>query len=233
MLHSLVMQINSLPQSFTNPFTNPAAIFQPSVMQVQGLCFRYAERDLFTDFSLSLHAGVTLVQGGDGRGKSTLLRLLAGAQPAQAGHLQVNDLALKDQPAAYQAQVFWADPQSQAFEQSTPLDYFGSLPSLYPDFDDRALPELINGLSLKPHVEKPLYMLSTGSKRKVWLAAAFASKAAVTLLDEPFVSLDKISINFVLHLLKNAENHEKRAFVVTGYEAPTGIKLATMIDLGD
>ena len=202
-------------------------------MHVQELCFSYPQRSLITDFSLSLMTGVSLVQGGDGRGKSTLLRLLAGVQPAQAGHLKINNLCLKDQPAAYRQQVFWADPTSDAFEQLTALDYFESLHSLYPDFDDQALPELIKGLSLEPHTKKPLYMLSTGSKRKVWLAAAFASNAVVTLLDEPFVSLDKISINFVLHLLKNAENHEKRAFVVTGYEAPTGIKLAAMIDLGD
>ena len=56
------------------------------------------------------------------------------------------------------------------------------------------LQHLIQAFELTPHLEKPLYMLSTGSKRKVWLAAAFASGAAVTLLDQPFAALDKASV---------------------------------------
>jgi energy-coupling factor transporter ATP-binding protein EcfA2 len=74
-------------------------------------------------------------------------------------------------------------------------------------------------------------MLSTGSKRKVWLAAAFASGAAVTLLDEPFAALDKASINLVLELLQDAAIHATRAWVVADYEAPRGVPLALTISL--
>jgi energy-coupling factor transporter ATP-binding protein EcfA2 len=103
----------------------------------------------------------------------------------------------------------------------------------YPDWDEPLLDELIAGLSLTPHVEKPMYMLSTGSKRKVWLAAAFASGAAVTLLDEPFAALDKASIGLVLELLQDAADHPARAWVVADYEAPAQVPLVAVIALGD
>jgi energy-coupling factor transporter ATP-binding protein EcfA2 len=74
-------------------------------------------------------------------------------------------------------------------------------------------------------------MLSTGSKRKVWLAAALASGAAVTLLDEPFAALDQASINFVLELLADATEHPTRAWVMADYTAPEGVPLAAIIDL--
>lgn len=173
------------------------------------------------------------MRGGDGSGKTTLLRLLAGELPAHAGHLQVDDVRLDDQPAAYRQQVFWADPRSDAFDQMTPADYFKSLHRLHPRFDDQVLADLIEGLSLAPHLDKFVYMLSTGSKRKVWLAAAFASGAAVTLLDEPFAALDKPSIGFVRELLKNAAGHPARAWVIADYEAPGDVRLAAIIDLGD
>lgn len=173
------------------------------------------------------------MRGGDGSGKTTLLRLLAGALPAHAGHLQINDASLREQPAAYRQQLFWVDPRSSAFDQMTPVDYFKSLHRLYPSFHKPRLGELIKGLSLVPHLDKPLYMLSTGSKRKVWLAATFASGAAVVLLDEPFAALDKPSIGVVMELLEDAAHHPARACVIAHYEAPGDVPLAQIIELGD
>ena len=78
-----------------------------------------------------------------------------------------------------------------------------------------------------------MYMLSTGSKRKVWLAAAFAAGAALTLLDDPFAALDQPSIRFVLGLLKEAATDPERAWLLADYQAPPGLSLAAVIDLPD
>ena len=107
------------------------------------------------------------------------------------------------------------------------------LSARHPDFDHAGLPALINGLSLEPHWQKPMYMLSTGSKRKVWLAAAFAAGAALTLLDDPFAALDQPSIRFVLGLLQGAATDPERAWLLADYQAPTGLSLAAVIDLPD
>ncbi|MEB0012169.1 ATP-binding cassette domain-containing protein [Glaciimonas sp. Gout2] len=173
------------------------------------------------------------MRGGEGSGKTTLLRLLAGELPAAKGDLEINGVKLVDQPAAYRRQVFWIDMRSDAFDQMTPVAYFASLHALYPGFDQVLLADLIDGLSLAPHLEKNLYMLSTGSKRKVWLAAAFAAGAAVTLLDDPFAALDKGSIGFVMRFLDGVANHSSRAWVLSHYEAPCTAPLAAIIDLGE
>jgi heme exporter protein A len=115
----------------------------------------------------------------------------------------------------------------------TPADYFKSQHRLHAGFDAQALGTLTEGLSLTPHLDKPLFMLSTGSKRKVWLAAAFAACAPVTLLDEPFAALDKASIGFVMELLADAAGQPARAWVIAHYEAPGNLPLAAIIDLGD
>lgn len=214
------------------PAINAFAIAAPSVLQVDGLCFGYPQRALFVGWSARIAPGLTLIRGGDGSGKTTLLRLLAGALPAQAGTLQVHQLRLHEQPEAYRDQVFWADPHSSAFEQGTPVDYFKTLHRGGRGFDAARLGDLIEGLALAPHLEKPLYMLSTGSKRKVWLAGAFASSAAVTLLDDPFAALDKPSINFVMEMLREAAQNPTRAWVLAHYEAPGDVPLAATLDLG-
>jgi ABC-type multidrug transport system ATPase subunit len=207
-------------------------IAMPTVLSVRGLSFRIPERELFSDWSIAIPAGVTLVRGGEGRGKTTLLRLLAGDLSADAGHLQINDIGQR-RPEAYQQQVFWVDPRSDAFDQLTPAAYLKSLHKLYSTFDERVLDDLIIGLSLEPHVDKQLFMLSTGSKRKVFLAAAFASGATVTLLDQPFAALDKVSRDVVMAHLERATGDPCRACVVGDYEAPGDVPLAAIIDLGD
>lgn len=206
------------------------------VLQVQGLCFGYPQRPLFTDLSASITSGVTLVRGGDGVGKSSLLQLLAGVLPAQAGTCQINGVSLRDAPEVYRQQVFWVDPRTTAHDQITALQYFDGLRQRYCGFPGVGAPqleELVTGLSLAPHLDKPLYMLSTGSKRKVWLVGAFAAGATVILLDDPFAALDKPSIAFVLRQLSAAASHPARACVVAHFDALAGVPVAQVMDLGD
>lgn len=207
-----------------------------SVLQIHNLAFCQATSEpfhpLFTPLCASIPAGLTWVQGGENSGKTTLLRLLAGDLPASIGDVSIRGISLRDQAAAYKAHVFWTDPRSQALDQTTPSVYFKSVQSQYPKFDHSLLDALIAGLSLSEHVDKAIYMLSAGSKRKVWLAAAFAAGATVTLLDEPFAALDMASIRFIMVLFAEAAKHTERTWVIADYEAPQGLTLAQIIDLG-
>lgn len=205
----------------------------PAILEVNDLTFRYPGRTLFSHWSASLLPGVTLVLGGDGRGKTTLLRLLAGELAADAGELSINGIKLQTDAKDYRQQVFWTEPRTDAFDQMTPAHYLNLQRSRYAGFDDDVLATCVNGLTLAPELNKQLFMLSTGSKRKVWLTAAFASGAPLTLLDMPFAALDKASIGFILALLQNAAALPARAFVVADYAAPAGVPLAGVIDLGD
>lgn len=205
----------------------------PAILEVKGLGFRYPGHALFSQWSASLPPGVTLVLGGDGRGKTTLLRLLAGELAADAGELSIKGITLQTHAKDYRQQVFWTEPRTDAFDQMTPAHYLDVQRRVHAGFDDGVLATCVDGLALAPELNKQLFMLSTGSKRKVWLAAAFASGAALTLLDMPFAALDKASMGCVLALLEDAAADPDRAFVVADYAAPTGVRLAGVINLGD
>ncbi len=206
------------------------------VLQADQLCFGYPQQALVLD-NLSVHMGpgVTWVRGGEGRGKTTLLRLLAGDLPASSGRLRINGIDLGQQPLAYAQQVFWIDGRSEAFHQVSTLDYLARVQAHYPGFAPERVGPLMAGLSLTEHQHKPLYMLSTGSRRKVWLAAGLASRAAVLLLDDPFAALDKPSIAFATEQLTTAtmDKDNARVIVVAHYEAPGSLPLAGVVDLGD
>ncbi len=203
-----------------------------AMMQIADLSFRYAQAEVFANLSFDIPCGVTLVRGGDSRGKTTLMRLLAGDLKPQSGRILLSGLALPNPPEVERQQVFWIDPRSTEHDTIKARDYFDQQANRWPGFDRQGLPALIEGLSLAEFLDKPLYMLSTGSKRKVWLAAAFASHAPVALLDDPFAALDKPSIRFVTEVLRGLALQTRRAVVMTGYDAPDNVPLAGFIDLG-
>ncbi|OYU45846.1 MAG: ABC transporter, partial [Burkholderiales bacterium PBB4] len=125
--------------------------------------------------ALAIPPGITWLGGGEGRGKTTLLRILAGALPSPHSSLRLGHCTLQEHPAAYRAQVVWLDPQSTVFEHTTIVDFFATIAAQYALWDSRLHQGLITALGLEAHLHKPLYMLSTGTKRKVWLGAALAS----------------------------------------------------------
>ncbi len=199
------------------------------VLHVKGLRFGWAELPLFDGLSFDIPPGVSLVRGDDGSGKSTLLRLLAGAQNADAGSLAIHGIHLDERHNAYRHQVFWIDPQTEAHDALSAKGYLDSLSHHYPNFNAEALTELVQGFGLGPHLAKPMYMLSTGSRRKVWLTAAFAAGTPLTLIDQPFAALDAPSIRFLRGLLQDAAEHPSRAWLLADHEAPEGIPLKQTI----
>ncbi len=177
---------------------------------------------LFDGLSFALGPGLTWVVGDDGCGKSTLLSLLAGAQAPLGGRLWAAGHWLHDDPAAYRRQVFWIDPPTEAHDALPAAGYLEGLSAHWPRLSEAALADAVDGFGLAEHLHKPLYMLSTGSRRKVWLTAALAAGAPVTLIDQPFAALDTPSARFLSGCLADLAGHPSRAWVVADHEAPAG-----------
>jgi ABC-type multidrug transport system ATPase subunit len=202
-----------------------------TILQAYDLTFKFPQQQVFSHFSVAIPAGITYVVGDESCGKSTLLRLFAGGLTLQDGSITICGISQASNASLYQKHVFWVDPRTTVHNQISPNDYFNLQSNFYPAFDDALLLDLIEGLSLSDHISKVMYMLSAGSRRKVWLAAAFASGATVTLLDEPFAALDKASINFLIEHLENVAQHTKRAWVIADYEVPHNLSAVLTINL--
>jgi ABC-type transport system involved in cytochrome c biogenesis ATPase subunit len=215
------------------PVPNPDAFREDvetrSVLRVQDLRFGWPGGTLFDGLNIDIRAGIHLVSGDEGCGKTTLLRLLAGECAAQSGTFSLLGRQTGPLSEAYRGQVFWIDPKTDVHNTGTAMDFLATVRHHHPAFDDDALADMIEGFALQPHLAKPLYMLSAGSKRKVWLSAAFAACTPLTLIDQPFAALDGPSIRFLTALLQEAAQLSQRAWVLADYEAPPSIPLAGTI----
>jgi ABC-2 type transport system ATP-binding protein len=186
----------------------------PAILQVHDLGFSYpGQPALASGWCASVGEGVTLLYGDTGSGKSTLLRVIAGMLPA-AGRLTLAGARLDAKPEAYKRNLFFCDPATEAFDQVTARACTATLSEGDAGFDAALWQALVEGFSLVPHIEKPMYMLSTGSKRKVWLAAALASGRPLVLLDEPEGALDARSIGCLWKTIASLAGRAGHAIVI-------------------
>ena len=158
--------------------------------------------------------------GDEGKGKTTLLRLLAGDVQPTTGTVA--------QPAGG---VFWVDLQGPEHDATTVQACWSHLREQCPQWNEELLNDLAQALDMTRHLDKQLHMLSAGSRRKVMVIAALASGACVTLLDQPFVALDFASIGIIKEFLQDAVEHPSRAWIVADYTAPDDVPLASVLNL--
>ena len=202
------------------------------ILHIDHLRFAYpGDPPIAADWSARIGAGVTLLQGDTGSGKSTLLRVLAGTLPATGGRLTLAGASLPGVAEAYRRQVFFVDPSTDAFDAMGVQECAASLRRADVPFDAVRWQALVDGFSLAPHLEKKMFMLSTGSKRKVWLAAALASSRPLTLLDEPTGGLDAGSMRCLWRTLAEVAQEGDRAVIVASGERIGDVPLAGTITL--
>ncbi|MBS0339033.1 MAG: ATP-binding cassette domain-containing protein [Proteobacteria bacterium] len=208
---------------------NPEAL--SPILDVNDLHFAHSgEPAIAAGWSASIGAGVTLLYGDTGSGKSTLLRVMAGRLPAE-GRLSLAGTRLDHDPEVYRRNVFFCDPENDAYDNVTPVECTASLNADDAGFSESRWRSCIEGFALTPHLDKRMHMLSTGSKRKVWLAAALASGRALTLLDEPTGGLDAASTRFLWHMLAGLAEQSGRAIVVASGARIDSVPLSASIEL--
>jgi ABC-2 type transport system ATP-binding protein len=218
----------------------PNNMSEPSrqqILKIQDLTFAYpGQAPLASNWSATVGSGVTLLHGDTGTGKSTLLRILAGTLAA-AWQQTLAGVRLDQDPEAYARNVFHCEPTTDAFDQVDARACTRKLCAADALFDHAQWQMLVEGFSLLPHLDKPMYMLSTGSKRKVWLAAALASGRSLILLDEPTGGLDGPSIRCLWDALTRLAQKARspgtvaNAVVVASAERIERVPIAQSIEL--
>lgn len=171
------------------------------MLKVSGLACSRGERQLFADVSFSLAAGEWLhVQGENGAGKTSLLRLLVGLSPADAGEIYWRGVATGE--ADFHRDLLYLGHHAAVKDDLTPLENLclsAALDGIHLD-EQAALAALVR-LGLRGREALPVRVLSAGQKRRVLLARLLTRPAALWVLDEAFNALDSGAVQLLGELL--------------------------------
>ena len=141
----------------------------------------YGTRTILDDVSLYLEPGQKLgVIGINGTGKSTLLRILAGAEEPDGGSVSRDPNVRLD----YLPQQPDFDPASTVLEQT-----FAGLSPEARELAEHEAKTILTRLGV-PMFDQPVGELSGGQRKRVALASALVSGCDVLILDEPTNHLD-------------------------------------------
>ena len=156
----------------------PPPLPASACLRVADLACERGGREVFSGVDFTLSPGEALqLEGRNGAGKSSLLRLLAGLLEPAAGRI--------DNPF----EVAWAGHEvalKAGVTLAAELGYWARLDGAAPD----AVVAALARFDLGALADVPCGTLSSGQRRRAALARASLSGAALWLLDEPSVGLD-------------------------------------------
>ncbi len=152
------------------------------------MTFGYGRKKLFENLSLDLAPGAVYgLLGLNGAGKTSLLKLLAGALRPEAGAISCFGRNPGARQAAFLADVAFV-PEDPWLPPLKPGQWLNRYAVFRPAFDRARFQELL--LEFNIDEDKVLTSYSYGQRKKFALAAAMASGARLLLLDEPTNGLD-------------------------------------------
>ena len=179
------------------------------MLRVSHLSCSRGNKPLFADVSFELQAGQALhLEGDNGVGKTSLLRIICGLSPADAGEVCWHDKTIQQNATAFRSSLFYLGHGLSLKEELTALENLMSDAAV----SGRTLSEpqamvALARMGLRGREHLPLRVMSQGQKRRTALARLLASQAPLWVLDEPFVALDAKAVDGLRGLLAEHVAH--------------------------
>jgi heme exporter protein A len=180
------------------------------MFSVSNLSCSKGDKRLFSGVSFTLQPGQWLhLEGDNGVGKTSLLRLACGLSALEDGEITWNHQPVVQNPEAFRADLAYLGHQLALKEDLTPMENLRADAAvagrpLKPEDALKALAQL--GLRGREHL--PVRVLSQGQKRRTALARLLVSPAKLWILDEPFVALDTAAQNALTQVINNHLAHQ-------------------------
>lgn len=201
--------------------------------RAQGLeCVRN-ERCLFSGLEFTIGAGeVVRIEGPNGSGKTSLLRILCGLGLREAGKIFWCGREISEYESEFFAETAYVGHANAVKEELTPLEnltFARTLGCLRPGLMPR---DALMQVGLEAYKTVPCRRLSAGQRRRVALARLLVTQATVWLLDEPFAALDAAAIGQFETLLRAHLEAGGLLVLVTHWPVDLGVQAVTRINLG-
>ncbi len=174
-------------------------------LKIENLTCIRDDRVLISDLSLSLASGQMLhIEGKNGSGKTSLLRILTGLSRAESGDVLWDNESIDSLAGEYYEQINYIGHHDGIKRDLTCLENLRMAQAIGKP-KDIDLDDALKQINLYAFGDNLVSTLSAGQKRRLALARLVVTEAPFWIMDEPFTSLDTASIElfenlFLAHL---------------------------------
>lgn len=200
----------------------------------------YGRRPVLRGLSCSFPAGaISVVLGGSGSGKSTVLKLIGGLIKANAGRIDVagrNVVGLRESELYVVRRSLGMMFQNGALLDS--MSVFDNLAfplrehsDLTPKQIEERVHESLAAVGLDDVDDLLPRELSGGMVKRVALARALVGHPDILLVDEPFSGLDPLSTKLIEALLVRINRQHGMTMIVVSHHIPSTMRMADRIVL--
>ncbi|MEV7692218.1 ABC transporter ATP-binding protein [Microbacterium sp. NPDC089189] len=199
------------------------------MIEIRDVGVEVGDVTLLAPVSASAERGEALiVRGGNGTGKSTLLRVLAGVRAPSSGAVRIGGRAVRERDPRFRGCVAAMIGLPPLAPDLTVLDHVALVATTWwadPGEAESRARRVIAELGLDDLHERFPHELSSGQTQLLGLALVLARPFEVLILDEPEQRLDPEHVDAVLHALR-ARRDDGATLVIATHSAALADHLA-------
>jgi len=207
------------------------------MLKAEGIFKNYGEQEVLKNLDLTIEPGkIYGLIGRNGVGKTTLLSILTGQNTRNAGSVTYNGEEVWENQTALDALCFSRELSTTAFNGPNNFkvgQYIRSAAIFYPHWDEAYAQALKAEFKLEE--KKKISQLSKGQMSMVTILIALASRAPITILDEPVAGLDVVMRERFYQLLLADYAETSRTFLISTHiieEAANVFEQIVILDEG-
>ena len=199
--------------------TEPWVLPIPLLECQQLMCTR-DDRVLFSGLDLTVNTGeVVQIEGPNGCGKTTLLRVLATLLSDYQGRVLWQGHSIQQQRLNYLLNTLFIGHLSAIKNNLTPRENLRFLTHLHSAVSDQLIDQALVDIGLYGYEDTLCHHLSAGQSRRVGLARLYLSQAPIWILDEPYTAIDKQGIAY-LETLFSQHTAKGGCIILTSHQPP-------------
>jgi NitT/TauT family transport system ATP-binding protein len=206
----------------------PAPRRQP-VITIRGLSKSFNDTVIYDKFDLDLPQGEFIsIFGPNGCGKSTLINMISGLMPLDAGQVLFDGQTIQETRLSYVFQNY-RDALFPWLRAIDNIHYPLKLMGLSRRERDRRVEQLLVDFGVKIDLNSYPYMLSGGQQQTVSILRALVTNPEVLFLDEPFSALDYEMTLFMREQLQRIFMKTRTTTLLVSHDLEEAVQLANRV----